>query len=150
MTERNFVSRLDPFLAALPSALRYAVEVRNRDYLVDHYFDCLRAHRSAHVFNAWTRMPTLAEQVALPGAFTADFTVVRALLRQGRAYEDAVAQFSPYDKPQDENPEARETLRALITRMRADRRDAYIFVNNRFEGNAPETIQAIVSDDASD
>jgi hypothetical protein len=32
----------------------------------------------------------------------------------------------------------------LIDRMRKERRAAYIFVNNRFEGNAPETIQAIV------
>jgi hypothetical protein len=28
--------------------------------------------------------------------------------------------------------------------MREERRAAYIFVNNRFEGNAPETIQAVV------
>ena len=43
----------------------------------------------------------------------------------------------------DENPEGREALRALIRRMREERRAALIFVNNRFEGNAPATIQAI-------
>ena len=143
-TRREFVAGLDPFLAALPGTFRYAVEVRNRDYLGARYFDCLRAHQAAHVFNAWTRMPTLTEQIALPDAFTADFTVVRALLRQGRSYEDAVARFSPYDKLQDQNLEAREALRALIHRMRSERRATYIFVNNRFEGNAPETIRAVV------
>ena len=80
------------------------------------------------------------------GAFTADFTVVRALLRPGRAYEDAVAMFAPYDQIRDENPEAREALRALIQRMREERRAAYIFVNNRLEGNAPETIRAVVDE----
>jgi len=146
-TRREFVAGLDAFLAALPGTFRYAVEARNRDYLGAWYFDCLRAHQAAHVFNAWTRMPTLSEQTALPGALTADFTVVRALLRQGRSYEDAVAQFTPYDKIRDENAEARAALRALIARMSAERRAAYIFVNNRFEGNAPETIRAIVGDE---
>ncbi len=89
-------------------------------------------------------MPPLGAQTALRGAFTADFTVVRALLRQGRSYEEAVAQFSPYDRVVDPNPKARESLRSLIRRMREERRAAYIFVNNRFEGNAPETIRAVV------
>ena len=31
-----------------------------------------------------------------------------------------------------------------LRRMRKERRTAYIFVNNRFEGNAPQTIQAVV------
>jgi uncharacterized protein YecE (DUF72 family) len=144
----EFLENLEPFLAALPAEFRYAVEVRNQDYLGTEYFDCLRAHRIAHVFNAWTRMPALSDQMALPGSVTADFTVVRALLRQGRAYEDAVAQFSPYDQIRDENAEGREALRVLIQRMRAERRETYIFANNRFEGNAPETIRAIAEAEA--
>ncbi|PYT18974.1 MAG: DUF72 domain-containing protein [Acidobacteria bacterium] len=141
---REFMGRLDAFLAALPSTFRYAVEVRNREYLRPRYFACLNSYRVAHVFNAWTRMPVLSHQIGMPDAFTTDFTVVRALLRQGRSYEDAVAQFTPYDKIRDENPEVRESLRALIHRMREERRAAYIFVNNRLEGNAPETIRAVV------
>jgi uncharacterized protein YecE (DUF72 family) len=141
---REFVESLDPFLAQLPESFQYAVEVRNREYLQPRYFDCLRARGAAHVMNAWTRMPPLSEQIGLP--LTADFTVVRALLRQGRAYEDAVARFSPYDRVQDENPEGRDALRAVIRRMREERRAAYIFVNNRFEGNSPETIQAVTGE----
>ncbi len=53
-------------------------------------------HNTAHDFNAWTRMPSLEEQVQLPDADTADFTVVRALLRRGRTYEQAVESFEPY------------------------------------------------------
>jgi uncharacterized protein YecE (DUF72 family) len=141
---REFVGRLDAFLSVLPPAVRYAVEVRNREYLAPLYFDCLRAHGVAHVFSSWTRMPPLAEQMAIPGAFTADFTLARALLRPGRAYDEAVALFTPYDQIRDENPQARDSLRALIRRMREERRAAYIFVNNRLEGNAPETIRAVV------
>ncbi len=140
---REFVERLGPFLDALPRWFRYAVEIRNRAYLGAPYFDCLRERNVAHVFNAWTKLPPLGEHIAIPGAFTADFTVVRALLREGRAYEQAVEQLSPYDHVKDENLEGREALRALIRRMREERRAALIFVNNRFEGNAPTTIQAI-------
>jgi uncharacterized protein YecE (DUF72 family) len=143
---REFAAKLDPFLGALPQTFRYAVEVRNREYLQPRYFEILRQHRAAHVLNAWTKMPPLSEQIAMPDAFPADFTVVRALLRQGRAYEDAVQQFTPYDKVRDENPEARDALRAVIRRMREERRAAYIFVNNRLEGNAPETIRAVTEE----
>jgi uncharacterized protein YecE (DUF72 family) len=140
---REFVGRLGPFLDALPPSFRYSVEVRNRSFLIPSYFECLAERKVAHVFNAWTKMPALAEHIAIPGAFTADFTVVRVLLREGRPYEQAVERFSPYDQVRDENPEGREALRALIRRMREERRAALIFVNNRFEGNAPTTIQAI-------
>ena len=142
----EFVAKLGQFLGALPVTFRYAVEVRNREYLQPRYFDCLRQHRVAHVLNAWTKMPALSEQMALTDAFPADFTMVRALLRQGRAYEDAVQKFAPYDQVRDENPEARDALRALIRRMREERRAAYIFVNNRLEGNAPETIRSVVEE----
>jgi uncharacterized protein YecE (DUF72 family) len=143
---REFVHRLEAFLRTLPASFRYAVEVRNAQYLAPLYFDCLRAFNTAHVFNAWTRMPTLSEQMAIPDAFTSDFIVVRALLRQGRAYEDAVARLAPYDQIQDENPEARAALRALIRRMKEERRAAHIYVNNRFEGNAPDTIRAVIDE----
>jgi uncharacterized protein YecE (DUF72 family) len=139
----EFIGRLMAFLDALPRSFRYSVEVRNRSYLIPPYFDCLAARNTAHVVNAWTKMPPLAEHLAIPGTLTADFTVVRALLREGRPYERAVELLSPYDQVQDENPEGREALRTLIRRMREERRAALIFVNNRFEGNAPATIQAI-------
>jgi uncharacterized protein YecE (DUF72 family) len=140
---KEFVGQIAPFFEALPPTFRYSVEVRNREYLVPIYFDALKEHRAAHVLNAWTKMPPLEEQIAMTGVFTTDFTVVRALLRAGRAYETAVATFAPYDKIQDENPEGRMALRELIARMKEERRTSYIFANNRFEGNAPETIRAI-------
>jgi uncharacterized protein YecE (DUF72 family) len=80
----------------------------------------------------------------MPGAWTSDFTVCRALLRRGRSYEQAVKTFSPYEKVQEPNPEARAAIRALIERARAQQQPAFVFVNNRLEGNAPETIQALV------
>jgi uncharacterized protein YecE (DUF72 family) len=141
---REFVEQLDPFLAALPRDFRYAVEIRNPEFLEAPYFDSLRRHGVAHVFSAWTRMPEMSEQIQVPDAHTAGFTVARALLRRGRPYEEAVAKFSPYREVTEPNSEVRQSLRALISRARERREPSYIFVNNRLEGNAPQTIESIV------
>ena len=141
----EFLERLDPFLAALPAEFRYAVEIRNPEFLGPDYFACLRGRGVAHVYNAWSRMPELGRQMEIPGSVTADFVVCRALLRRGRAYADAVGMFSPYTEVKDPNPEARESLRVLIERSRETRRMAFLFVNNRLEGNAPLTILSVVT-----
>ena len=141
----EFLHELDPFLAALPPGFRYAVEIRNQEFLGPEYFACLRQHRVAHVFNAWTRMPEIGVQMKMPEVFTADFTVARALLRRERTYEAAVAKFTPYSEIKDPNPQTREALRLLIGRARDRHEPSYIFVNNRLEGNAPATIEAIIN-----
>jgi uncharacterized protein YecE (DUF72 family) len=140
----QFVERLDPFLATLPPEFRYAIEIRNPDYLDRTYFECLRAHRVAHVYNAWAKMPELKHQMAIPGSATADFQVCRALLRRGRVYEEAVDAFAPYTHVQDPNPEARESMKVLIGRARENKEFLFLFVNNRLEGNAPSTILSLV------
>ena len=142
-TVDDFLGRLDPFLAALPAGFRYAVEVRNPEYLTPGYFALLASHQAAHVFNAWTRMPELGDQAERPGAFTAEFTVVRALLRRGRSYEEAVRAFEPYRSVQDPNPAARDALARIADRARRLRQPAFLFVNNRLEGHAPSTIEAV-------
>jgi uncharacterized protein YecE (DUF72 family) len=140
-----FLDRLDPFLAGLPHEFRYAVEIRNPEYLDKDYFACLRAHGVAHVYNAWSRMPELRYQLQIPDSETAEFRVCRALLRHGRPYEDAVTLFTPYREIQDPNTAARESMRVLIGRAREDRRMLFLFVNNRLEGNAPLTIMSVTS-----
>ena len=139
----EFLERLDPFLGQLPPGFRYAVEIRNAEFLGREYFQCLHSHRVAHVFNAWSRMPELRYQMALPDSFTADFIVTRALLRQGRSYEEAVQLFAPYTEVKDPNPEVRASLRDMIRIARDKQMTAFLFVNNRLEGNAPATIVAI-------
>ena len=139
-----FLDRLEPFLGSLPPEFRYAVEIRNPEFLAPEYFACLRARGVAHVYNAWSRMPDLGSQLAIPGSATAGHLACRALLRRGRVYENAVATFSPYTEIQDPNPEARDAMRILIGRAREEKRMLFLFVNNRLEGNAPLTILSLV------
>ena len=60
--------------------------------------------------------PPLHKQIEIAEAFTTSFTVVRALIRAGRSYEQAVEAFRSYDHIQDPNPQARDAVRAVIGR----------------------------------
>jgi uncharacterized protein YecE (DUF72 family) len=139
----EFVSRLDAFLASLPRGWRYAVEIRNAEYLGPEYLACLRAHGVAHVYNSWTRMPELGSQLALAGTQSAEFTVTRALLRPGRGYEQAVEKFEPYQRCRNRTKARARRPRGCPPR-RSEWKRRVRFVNNRLEGNAPETIEAIL------
>lgn len=142
---RDFVAALDSFLTRLPKGWQYGVEIRNRKFLHLEYFEVLARHNVAHIFNSWSDMPSLNEQLALPGSLTsADFLGARLLLRPGRKYEDAVKMFSPYQYIKDPYPEGQLGGAALIKSALDHKRRGYIYVNNRFEGNALQTIASMI------
>ena len=146
---RDFLADLDTFLAKLPKGWPYAIEMRNKAWLVPDYFACLARHGVTHVFNSWDAMPPVSEQMALPGSRTnPQLLAARFLLKPGRKYEEAVKTFQPYDKVQEPNPDAREAGRALVAEGKAGgpERQTFIYVNNRLEGNALQTIEAMVAD----
>ena len=138
-----FADLLDRFFDHLPSDAQYAVEVRNQEFLHPAYFAVLREHGVGHVFNNWTRMPTIGEQLRLEDCVPGPFIVSRALLKSGRSYQDAVDRFAPYDRVQEVNKELRTDLVRLIELAVDTRIPAYLLVNNRAEGNAPGTIAAV-------
>jgi len=139
----EWADQLDVFLSELPSDFRYAVELRNLELFTGLHGEVLKRHRVAHVFNSWTEMPTIGEQLEQPWTFPADFTVVRALLKPGRRYADAVKAFEPYDRIQEPQPELRRDLVEIIREALRRRIEAFILANNRAEGNAPGTIREV-------
>jgi len=143
---REFVAALDEFLGKLPSGWPYGVEMRNQQWLRPEYFQCLARHKVAHVFNSWTAMPPVGEQMALPGSrANPELVAARFLLKPGRSYEEAVKTFQPYDRTRDVNAEARQADATLIAEgMVNPRRKTFIYVNNRLEGNALETLEAML------
>lgn len=142
---RDFVSALGKFLGDLPRGWQYAVEIRNRHFLQPEYFDMLRGQGVAHVFNSWSRMPPVGEQMAMEGSQTTDFLVARFLLTPGRVYEQAVKEFSPYKETKAPDADARAAGRGLIAKaVETGKRPSFIYVNNRLEGNAPATIEAML------
>lgn len=147
---RDFTADLGAFLGKLPAGWRYAVELRNRHWLQPEYFSMLRCHGVAHVFNSWDAMPAVSEQMAMAGSETSDaFLAARFLLKPGRKYEEAVKEFSPYKAVKEVNVEARNAGAELVKQAKQKAKQAFIYVNNRLEGNALETIGAMVEADGS-
>ena len=142
----HFVADLDAFLSNLPKGWSYGVEIRNREFLQPEYFAVLRRHGVSHVFNSWTAMPPVGEQLELPHAQTSDrFVAARFLLKPGRSFETAVKQFAPYDGIKEVYQGARDSALALIKQARERKQKAYVYVNNRLEGSAMETIVSLAS-----
>jgi hypothetical protein len=132
------VTDLDAFLEKLPAGLPYAIELRNKEWLMPEYFACRARHRAAHVFSS-------SENAAGERA-TGD-----AREPPGRKYEDAVKTFSPYKETKEVNDEARKAIANLIKVALAatggNLVKAPIFINNRLEGNALNTIAAVLASD---
>ena len=149
---RDFLAALDAFLSKLPAGWRYAVELRNSNFLQPEYFELLARHGVAHLLNSWEAMPPIGEQLAMPGVITQpEFAAARLLLKPGRAYADAVSRFSPYQEIRDPYPQARTAAADLVRRTvdEAKPRKSFIYVNNRLEGSALRTIEAIVAASAA-
>jgi len=144
---RDLVADLDKFLGALPKGWPYAVEMRNKHWLQSDYFQCLARHGVGHVFNSWSAMPPVSEQMTMPGSLTNPaLTAARFLLKPGRKYEDAVKTFAPYERVQEKNDDARGAGAKLIAEgaAAAGKKKTFIYVNNRLEGNALGTIDGML------
>lgn len=143
----QFVADLDRFFSALPKTWAYSVELRNRKWLGKEYIDCLKRHGVAHTWNNWSDMPSVSEQFGIVGdPPTDDLEVARFLLRPGRKYDDAVQMFQPYKITKEINEDARTALQVLIDKrwVRRSRSGTYIYINNRLEGNALNTVMAVL------
>ena len=98
-----------------PAKAMYAVEVRNEEFLTPMYFAVLREHGVAHVFNSWTRMPSIGDQLDLPGVGVRARSSSRARCSvPGRTYDEAVDAFAPYDRIQDPTRSCGSDLVRLI------------------------------------
>lgn len=144
---REFVERLGTFLSKLPKneGLLYAVELRNQTWLQAPYFETLAKHQVAHVVNSWTKMPSIGEQFQALQPYDLPAYVARLLLQPGTKYAEAVEAFSPYTVIQEESSELRSQAAHLIQTAVDRKIPSFVFVNNRFEGCAPKTIEGILS-----
>lgn len=121
---------LDEFLAALPTEFRYAVEVRNRGWLKDWFFDLLKKHRAALVLVDRVYMPKLEE-------VTTDFTYIRWLGNRKDVPDDEYTHVRIHrDKELDEWADVIQQL---------NERDVQVwgFANNHYMGHSPATLREI-------
>jgi uncharacterized protein YecE (DUF72 family) len=69
--------------------------------------------------------------------------VLRLLTPLGMSYEAAKKRAEPYTKIVEELPQIRSDTVQLVRQAVGMGRHVYVLVNNRAEGNAPLTVQAL-------
>lgn len=134
-----FLERLVPFLDLLPSDLRFAVEVRNKNWVGEELLDALRARGIAFVLLDLLYMPHPADRGGLD-LITADFTYAR-LIGDRKAVDEKTKTFDRIVVDQS----ARLEKWARLLRELGDRVvDVYVFANNHYAGHGPATIRDLV------
>jgi uncharacterized protein YecE (DUF72 family) len=121
---------LEEFLAALPSNFRYAVEVRQRGWLQDWFFDLLTGHRVALVLADYAYMPKLARA-------TADFTYIRWLGNRKDVPDDE------YDRVRVNRDKELDRWTEVISGLVDKGVTIWGFANNHYMGHSPATLREI-------
>lgn len=144
---RDFVEALDGFFSEAPTGWRYAVEIRNRTWLHPDYFAMLARHGVAHVYNQWTRMPSVIDQIGLHPLEENPFVIARYLLTPGRTFEWAREQFEPFHQLREIDPGARESMVRILRHAmhgNAEGRSTFLYAGNELEGNALHTFADVL------
>jgi uncharacterized protein YecE (DUF72 family) len=144
----RFAQRLHDFLRALPRAggggvpenMLYAVELRDPQLLTRGLFAAIRDAHARYCLGVHARMPPVAAQAAAMAGFGHGPLVVRWNLHAGHAYEQAKAQYAPFDRLVEEDPATRESIARLAAAALAAGHPAYVIANNKAEGSAPLTL----------
>jgi uncharacterized protein YecE (DUF72 family) len=139
----TFERTLARFLEDAPRGVHYAIELRDRRLLTRRHLELLRAHGASHVLNHWSRMPSIGEQLELPGSLAGPIAVARLMLPPGKAYQEQKAAFEPFDRLLVPDPAMRDDVSRLVGAARARGIELYVIVNNKVEGSSPHTVRAL-------
>ncbi len=88
-------------------------------------------------------MPTIGEQLRLPGVLTAPFVVARLMLPPGRQYDARKRELAPFDRIVDPQPELRAEIAELSEACELAGKTLLVIVNNKAEGSSPLTVRAL-------
>ena len=111
--------------------------------LTDAYRRVLLRHGAAHVYNYWSAMPMPGDQVRTILPEDLPFVVVRLLLRPGSWFEEQRHVFAPFDRLVEPDDTMRRDAISIIRRSAKAGRQVFLLVNNKSEGSAPLTIEAL-------
>jgi uncharacterized protein YecE (DUF72 family) len=136
----TFPNRLHRFLSALPKGPTYAVELRVSELLTPAYGAVLADVGALHVHNVWTAMPSVLDQARTLPAATRRPLIVRWLMRAGDVYASALDRYAPFNRVVDEDASSRSAIAQLVKKALGHAVPAFVTVNNKAEGCAPESI----------
>jgi uncharacterized protein YecE (DUF72 family) len=131
-----FLERLAPYFDRLPRAHRYAVEVRNRNWLAQPLLDLLRKHGVALALVDQVWMPTISQLAEKLDVLTADFTYIR-WIGDRKGIEK---QTKTWDKIIVNRERETQTWVRYIRQFLHRGEIIYAYYNNHYAGWAPGSI----------
>lgn len=121
---------LEAFLQKHSSKHRLAVEIRNKDWHRDAFYQMLQTFGVALVLNDLYYMPRVVR-------LTADFTIVRLLGNRKQIPDD-------FSRVRVERSRDLEWWTEQIERFLQKNLEVYVYSNNRYQGHAPATIRDLL------
>ena len=122
---------LREFLAHLPKEIRFAIEFRERQWLIDWTFEELQNNRVALclVEGSWIPRELMFQAINKP---TADFAYIRFM------GERDLLKFDKVYRPQDTNL---QMWKEEIEKIKA--KDIFVYFSNFYEGHAPASVNKL-------
>src|SRR6202790_1467927 len=133
----DFLARLRPFLKKLPKDHKFAVEIRNKNWLVPQFVETLRERGVALALIDQSWMPRPAQWFEKFDPITANFTYVRWLGDR----KDIEAQTKVWNKViVDRHAELSEWAE-ILGKVHKRKIQIYAYANNHFAGHGPATVE---------
>ena len=134
----DFLARLVPFLKTLPKGQPFAVEIRNKNWLVPAFVEALRSRGIALALIDQSWMPRPAQWFEKFDPITADFTYVRWLGdRKGIEERTKVWDRTILDR----GTELSEWV-GILGKVAKRKIQIYAYANNHYAGHGPATVEA--------
>ena len=133
---RPAIAQMDRFFAALPANVPLAVEIRNREFFCDEWFEVLADRNVVHCVNSHPSVPRVGQQAQWLQRFPQSRLVVRWMLAHGRTYSEAKDEFAPFHQLVAPDDVTREELVELLL-SQAPAKDLLVIINNKAEGSSP-------------
>ncbi len=133
----DFLARLKPFLKKLPKDHKFAVEIRNKNWLVPQFVEALRERgvALALIDQAW--MPRPAQWFEKFDPITADFTYVR-WLGDRKGIEE---QTKVWDKVIVDRRAELSEWSEILGKVHKRKIQIYCYANNHYAGFGPATVE---------
>lgn len=133
----DFLERLRPFLQQLPSDHKFALEIRNKNWLVPQFADLLREHRVALALIDQSWMPRPAQWFAKCDPITADFTYVRWLGDR----KEIETQTKVWNKTIVDRSQELSEWAEILEKVHQRKIRIFAYANNHYAGHGPATVE---------
>jgi uncharacterized protein YecE (DUF72 family) len=138
----SFLAVLEPFLKRLPAERKFAIEIRNKSWLVARFADVLREYSVAFVLTDTSFVPRPWEMKEQFDLVTSDFLYVR-WLGDRKGIEK---QTTTWDKTVVDRQEDLRNWVDLLRRLINDKgiRKTFAYANNHYAGHGPDTVKSFL------